>query len=349
MALIVFIGSFLLTAVLLLFAVKYFPRLGLLDKPHAYGLSRKAIPYYGGLPIGITVLVATAIMYFTNFLPETVSGGTETDSLLIGVFISGLIILILGFLDDFFKLGPLLRLFFQFFAAVNLILFGIGIDFINLPFIGGVYLGVLAPLFTILWVMTLINAVNFVDGVRGLSSGVGFIAGLVIFALSVNPLLNVDLFQQLPVALLAIVFAGACFAFFCFEFPKQKILLGDTGSTFIGFIIAVLAIFSGGKVATAFIVMALPLLDMVWVILRRLISHGRFWKGDRKHLHHRLLDLGFSEKSVILIYLTITALFGFLSVFLVDSKQKLFMIVAVALIMVILALVLFILPKLKKK
>jgi UDP-GlcNAc:undecaprenyl-phosphate GlcNAc-1-phosphate transferase len=343
-----FVFSFLFAAFALCLAVKFFPRLGLLDKPSHYGLKREPIPYFGGVVIALTVLVAVALLYFSDFLPSTVAGGVETNSLLIGLFISGLLIAVLGFLDDYFKLGPLLRIVFQALAAVNLILFGIGIEFINLPFIGGIDLGVLAGFFTVLWVMTLINAVNFVDGVRGLSSGVGFIAGLVILALSLNPLVNDSLEMQLPVAILAAIFAGACLAFFLFEFPKQKILLGDTGSTFIGFMIAVLAIFSGGKVATAFLVMALPLLDMVWVILRRLLSHGRFWKGDRKHLHHRLLDVGFTESGVIAIYLSFTFVFGFSAVLLVDSKQKFFMILAVALIMIVLALMLLILPKLKK-
>ena len=106
-----------------------------------------------------------------------------------------------------------------------------------------------------------------------------------------------------------------------------------------------MAIFSGGKVATAFLVLGIPILDMVWVVLRRVFSGKKFWEGDLKHLHHRLMDLGFSERQVVILYLFITAFFGFAAVLLVSSQQKFFMIISLAVLMLLLAVSLVLVPK----
>jgi len=260
---------------------------------------------------------------------------------------------LLGFFDDLLSLSPFLRLFVQFLAALVLVFYGIGILSINLPFLGIieftglVYEGVfvLSALFTIIWVMAILNTMNFVDGISGLGSGVSFVAGLTIFFLSINPALHTDLSSQVPVAMLGLIVSMVSLAFLMFDFPKPKILMGDTGSTFLGFVVATLAIFSGGKVATAFLVLGIPILDMVWVVLRRISSGKKFWKGDRKHLHHRLLDVGFNERKIVLMYLSITAFFGVSAVMLVSSQQKFFMLIALAILMLVLALSLVFLPR----
>ena len=334
------IFSFALTVFFLVLALKYFPKWGLMDRPKKYGLKRSPIPYYGGLVIFLSFLIAVFL-----FVPLNVAT--------IGLIIGASMIAILGFFDDLLSLGPFLRLFVQFLAALVLVFSGIGILSINLPFLGTleftnfIYNGVfvLSAVFTIVWVMAILNTMNFVDGISGLGSGVSFVAGLTIFFLSINPNLHADLASQMPVAMLGLIVAMISLAFLLFDFPKPKILMGDTGSTFLGFVIATLAIFSGGKVATAFLVLGIPILDMVWVVLRRISSGKKFWKGDRKHLHHRLLDVGFSEKLIVSLYLVITAFFGFTAVLLVSSQQKLFMLIALAILMLVLALSLVFIPR----
>jgi UDP-N-acetylmuramyl pentapeptide phosphotransferase/UDP-N-acetylglucosamine-1-phosphate transferase len=139
------------------------------------------------------------------------------------------------------------------------------------------------------------------------------------------------------VATIALILAMVALGFMLFDFPKPKILMGDSGSTFFGFVLATLAIFSGGKVATAFLVLGIPILDMVWVVFRRMKEGKKFWQGDLKHLHHRLLGFGLSERKVVLIYYLIAAIFGSSAVLLVSSSQKFFMMIGLIVLMVILA------------
>jgi UDP-GlcNAc:undecaprenyl-phosphate/decaprenyl-phosphate GlcNAc-1-phosphate transferase len=336
----IFTEAFVLCLLLCVLALKFFPKWGLLDRPEKYGLKRKAIPYYGGILIFLTTMILTFV-----FVP--------LSSQLLALIIAGSVIVLLGFFDDLIGLSPAIRLFVQFFACLILIKGGIGILSINMPFFGildftnpvisGIH--VLSALFTVLWVMSIVNTMNFVDGVSGLSSGVSFVAGLTIFFLSINSDLHSDLASQMPVAMIALILAASSLAFLLFDFPKPKILMGDTGSTFLGFMIAALAIFSGGKIATAFLVLGIPILDMLWVVLRRVWTGQKFWHGDTKHLHHRLLKIGFSEKKVVSLYLLITAFFGFTAVVLVNNEQKFFMLIALATLMFIFATALILVPK----
>lgn len=306
-------------------ALKIFPKLNLMDRPHLYGLNRKPIPYYGGIAIFIPFLLLTLI-----FVPITKP--------LIGLLIGAFLIFLLGFLDDKFNLNPWIRLAGQFLASLILVGFGIGILSFNLPFFGMVDLSlpILSALFTIFWVMTIVNTMNFVDGVSGLTSGVSFIGASSLFFLSINPLVHENPASQTGVATLSLILAMISLAFLIFDFPKAKILMGDSGSTFLGFMLASLAIFSGGKVATAFLVLGIPILDMIWVIVRRTLNGKKFWQGDLKHLHHRLLDIGLSPRTVVCVYLFITAVFGFLAVSFVGGEQKFFVLMGLVTLMLLL-------------
>ncbi|MFA5947909.1 MAG: MraY family glycosyltransferase [Candidatus Gracilibacteria bacterium] len=327
------LSSFLLSVVFTKLAVKFFPKLGLMDRPLKYGLSRAPIPYYGGVAIFLAFIISVLL-----FVP--------IDPKVFGLIMGAFIIVFVGFFDDFFSLNPFIRLIFQMIAGLILAVVGIGVLSINLPIIGSldfsepVIFGikVFVWAFTVVWVMSIINAMNLLDGVSGLNSGVSFIAGITMFFLSINPSLHENLASQAPVAKIALILAMVALGFLLFDFPKAKILMGDTGSTFFGFIIATLAIFSGGKVATAFLVLGIVILDMFWVILRRTLEKKPFWKGDLKHLHHRLLSAGFSERKVVLMYMTVCGFFGISAVFLVSSMQKLFMIIAMAVLMIVLAI-----------
>ncbi|MEK7127006.1 MAG: MraY family glycosyltransferase [Patescibacteria group bacterium] len=336
--------AFGLAFLLILLALKIFPKFGLMDRPEKYGLTRAPIPYYGGLAIFLAFIVSVFL-----FVPMTRE--------LWGLILGAVLIVFVGFFDDLIGLSPWVRLFVQFLACVLLVIGGVGILSINFPFIGviefdsPVVFGVmiLSVLFTIFWVVAITNTMNFVDGISGLSSGVAFVAGLTLFFLSIHPNLHENPSSQIPVAILSLIIAMVALGFLIFDFPKAKILMGDTGSTFLGFVLASLAIFSGGKVATAFLVLGIPILDMLWVVVRRMIGGQKFWKGDKKHMHHRLLEAGLSEKSIVVIYLLITAFFGFSAVMLVSSKQKFFMITALVLLMVLLASALVFLPNKEKK
>lgn len=334
--------TFCLSLLLVILALIIFPKLGLMDRPWKYGLKRRPIPYYGGI-----IIFLAFVLSVLKFVDVSVQ--------VMGLIVGGAIIVVTGFLDDYFDLNPLVRLFAQFAAALLLVHFGVVIFSINIPFLGVISfsypviygLAVVSAAFTVLWIMTIVNVMNFLDGVSGLNSGITFIAGVTLFLLSIHPGLHADPASQENVATIALIVSMVAFAFLVFDFPPAKILMGDTGSTFLGYVLATLAIFSGGKVATAFLVLGIPILDMIWVVLRRVFYRQPFWRGDLKHLHHRLLDFGVKPWIVVMIYLVVSAIFGFTAVMLVSSQQKFFMMIALFILMFLLASALVFLPNKK--
>jgi len=326
-ALVTFVVSFLLV----LLGLKFFPKWNLMDCPERYGIKRAPIPYYGGVLIFLGFLIS--VLIFVDLSREVVG-------LLIG---SGLIVFV-GFLDDKFRLSPILRIFVQVLSAVILVASGVGILSISNPFGGVIDLNLfhvygvplLGALFTVVWIVLITNTMNFLDGVGGLSSGVSFIASLTIFFLSVRPDIHADPASQQIVAFLALILAFCALAFLIFDFPPAKILMGDSGSTFLGFVLATLAIFSGGKVATAFLVLGIPILDASWVIFRRIFEGKKPWQGDLKHLHHRLLYLGLTDYSVLFVVYGLSVLFGVLAIICVSTKQKFFVLIGLVVLMLVL-------------
>jgi UDP-GlcNAc:undecaprenyl-phosphate/decaprenyl-phosphate GlcNAc-1-phosphate transferase len=330
--------SFIATFILCVLSLRLFPKWGLLDKPQKYGLKRAPIPYSGGL-IMFVVFVA-GLFLFMDF-----------DKHLTGVLIAVIMIVGVSFIDDRKGLSPLIRLGVQVLAGLTLILSGIGITSVTNPF-GGVFfldgwevpitfndqiyhLTLLADVFTILWVVALMNVVNWLDGLPGLVSGVSLIGSVVIFMLSIRP--DFHYIDQTDVSMLAIMLGGICLAFWLFDFSPPKILMGDTGTMFLGFMLAVLSIFSGGKIATALLIMGFPILDAAWVILRRLWEKKSPFKGDLRHFHHRLLGVGFTERQAICFIYVLSAVFGGVALF-SGSKQKLIALGVMFILMTILAI-----------
>ncbi|MBU1954397.1 undecaprenyl/decaprenyl-phosphate alpha-N-acetylglucosaminyl 1-phosphate transferase, partial [Patescibacteria group bacterium] len=310
--------AFILTFALSLAARKFFPKWGLMDRPEKYGLKRKPIPYYGGLLIYIGFVLTVLL-----FVPM---------DLHIGVFlIAATLIAGVSFIDDLIGLSPVLRLFVQVVAALMLVFAGIGILSISNPLGAPIVLdswklfftldhvyefSVLSALFTVVWVVAIVNTMNFLDGLNGLPSGIAVIAGVSLFLLSVRPGMHFDASSQVPVAMMSLILASTALAFWFFDFYPAKMLMGDTGSMFLGFVLATMAIFSGGKVTTAFLVMGFPILDAIWVILRRILQGKSPMKGDLKHLHHRLLDSGLSQRGALYIIYAVSIIFGAIAVFL---------------------------------
>lgn len=331
------IFAFVMTFFLTLAALKFFPKFGLMDRPQKYGLKRKPIPYYGGIIIVFVFLLG--VFFFVNL-----------DSRLLGFLSAAVLIAGVSLADDLFGLSPYLRLFVQFLAALILVFSGIGINSISNPFGPAIILdqssftfkiedmvysfSVLGAFFTILWVVGMINTMNFLDGLNGLPSGVAAIAALTMFLLSIRPGLHYDPSLQVPVATMSIILFACCLAFWFFDFYPAKILMGDTGSMFLGFVLATLAIFSGGKIATAFLVLGFPILDAFWVIMRRIIQKKSPFKGDLKHLHHRLLEVGLSDRKALLLIYALCAIFGGIAVFL-EGRQKAYAIISMGILMLI--------------
>lgn len=342
----VFIGvsAFVVTFAGVLLAIRFFPSLGLMDRPQRYGLTRSPIPYYGG------IIFAVAFFGIAPwFLPLTPP--------VIGVFLGLGLILVVSFLDDMFFLSPLIRLGAQVFSGLILAFSGIGIHSLPSPFgapisldvvpfsfpglgsgafFGPKVLFLVGILFTVVWVVFVMNSMNFFDGVPGLLSGVSCIASLVLFLLAIRPQNMID---QTPVVIISLIVFGMTAAFVIFDLSPPKILMGDTGSMFLGFILAVSAILAGGKVATVFIVLGFPCLDAVWSIGRRIFSGMSPLKGDLDHLHHRLLRFGLKPWQVIFLLYLFSAAFGGAALFL-STYQKFFVAGAIAVVIILVSVLL---------
>ncbi|MDP2726028.1 MAG: MraY family glycosyltransferase, partial [Dehalococcoidia bacterium] len=176
----------------------------------------------------------------------------------------------------------------------------------------------LADIFAFIWLMLMINTMNFLDGLDGLAAGVGAIGAFIIFILSLLPIVN-----QPATATVALILAGCLLGFLCFNFNPASIFMGDGGSTFIGLSLATLAIIANGKIATTLLVLGLPLIDVALVVLRRIFIDRRApWQGDRKHFHHRLLSIGLSQRQSVIVVYIFCSIFGSAALFL-GSSQKL--------------------------
>ena len=158
---------------------------------------------------------------------------------------------------------------------------------------------------TLIWILLVVNTINFLDGLDGLASGVSAISAAALMGLSLFTIVN-----QPDTAAWAAVVLGAATAFLVYNWHPAKIFMGDGGSHLLGFMIATLAIISGGKVATAALVLGLPIVDFVWSLVRRVKSGRAPWSADREHLHHLLFDLGLGQRTVVALIYLLTLGFG---------------------------------------
>ncbi len=286
-------------------------KLGLVDDPkvnkHPKVIHTRPIPRGGGLAIFISIFISCIL--FLNI-----------DIRLIAILFGALIILIMGLLDDKFNLNPYLRLVVQFVAASIPVLSGISVTFITNP-LGGIinlpyWIAIPAAIF---WIVFLMNGLNFgAKGVDGQLSGVVIIAAATIALLSLR--LNDP--SQLKVLILGTILAGSFLGFLPWHIYPQKIMPSFSGSNLAGYFLGILSILSTAKVGTLLVVLAIPLIDTGFVILRRITSgKSPFW-GDRGHLHHRLLDSGhLTIPQVALFYWLATAALGLISLNLNTSSK----------------------------
>ena len=320
-------------------------------------IQKKPIPMLGGMAI---FLATALVMLFYALFTDQVLGGYMLPKYLIGMLIAAVFLMIGGFLDDLFNLRPVKQMVWPVLAVLSVIAGGIGVTYITNPVGGTLYLDsikwtvfewgglpykitLFADLFAFVWIIGMMYTTKFLDGLDGLVPGVGVIGAVIIFGLSINKEV-----AQPETALLAIVFAGACFGFLFFNFHPARIFLGEGGSLFIGFMLAVLSIISGSKIATALLIMGIPILDVIWVIVRRAFFEKKspFKTADRKHLHFRLLDIGLSHKQAIIFFYFLTSCFGICALFL-KTREKLIALGVLAVVMAVLAVILVMIYKKK--
>lgn len=323
-------------------------RLKIIAIPRKRDIHQKPTPRLGGLAISITFIVILVVAYLLypsalNFTNETRFG---LDRHLLGIVIGSIIITLVGVWDDIFDLKPVKQLFWQFVAAIAVVAAGMGINFIRSPwgplpldqwtfnlFSLGQYTYTItfwSDLFTIVWLILIINVTNWLDGLDGLAAGVSGIAALTLFILSLL------VGNNIATATLAIILAGSIFGFLPWNWNPAKIFMGSAGSYLLGYILGVIAIISGGKMATAIIVLGLPVFDAFWVASRRIISGKSPFLADRRHLHHRLIGAGLSVKKSVAILYAVAIVFGILALLDANASAKLVLIIWTVAVLVIL-------------
>lgn len=301
-------------------------RFGILDRPDGgRKLHASPRPLLGGIAVLVGLSVGILVAELVGGLP----GDHIKAKYLVGIVIACALLAFGGALDDIFDLPPRKQIVWPALAALIVVASGIGVTYITNPFGGQIFLDeavvtvlwwhgipykltVLADLFTLAWLLTMTYTTKFLDGIDGLVGGVTVIGGFVIAAVSMMR----DVSQP-DTAVLALVVAAAFFGFLLFNFHPARIFLGEGGSTMAGFLLGTLAIVSGGKIATTLLILGLPLFDAAVVVFRRAVIERRSpVRGDRTHLHFRLLDLGLTQRQAVLVYYLVAALLGASTLFL---------------------------------
>ncbi len=282
-------------------------RHGVVDKPDIRKVHTKDIPRLGGIAIyaGFCVAMATAYFRYPSLFEEK-------ELHMVGLLVATTFIVIIGAIDDVVNIRPWVKLICQIGAAVILMLFNYNIEAVANPFGGNFELGYWSYPLTIIWVIGVINAINLVDGLDGLASGVGLIIAMTIFLISIY-------FGKAYAALLSIGLTGSLVGFLRHNFYPAKIFMGDSGSMFIGLVIAALGLVSSQKTAVSFaivvplITLGYPIVDTALAIFRRAKARRSIFVADREHIHHVLLSYGYSHQKTVIVLYIICLFFGIMA------------------------------------
>ena len=349
--------SLTLTKVILILCIKY----QILPEARTRDLHSKPLPRLGGLAIFISFLIISIIYFVFSKNNYTFSSIHifGIDKQLLAILFAGSVVAISMSVDDLIGLKAWQKLAIQVFAVLIIIASGIGINTLANPFgptfnLNSVYIPIIqirgityhfslwSDLLTLFWVVGMMNVINFVDGVDGLAAGLSSIGTVFIF------LLALELgSSQSPIGLISIILTGSILGFLVWNFPPAKIFMGDSGSMFIGFLLGVLPLLSGGKLATAFLVLGFPIVDGIFVAFFRIIRRKNpFTTPDKTHLHHRFLLAGFSPRQAVMSLYVIAAAFGWVAL---RSTTFYKIIASVVLVMVIFILIIILNIMTKRK
>ena len=321
----IIIGAFIAAAAVALLATpvirRIVARLHIVDHPGERRVHMSPLPRGGGLAVVIAfLLIGGGLIVLGPLIPGMPSLADVEPMNLFGLFGGAIAAAVFGAIDDRFDL----RARWQFLGQVGLagiaVVTGITVASIANPFGTGKipFDTPIAIGFTVVWVVGMINSLNFIDGLDGLSTGIALIAAVVLGLLSLTPQV-----AQPLVAVLCFVLAGGLLGFLRWNFHPAVIFQGSAGVMFLGYTLAVLAILGQAKVVAALLVLAVPIIDTFWVIVRRLSSGRSPFSPDRGHIHHRLLDLGLSHRGTVLLIYAVCATLGLMSLLVSSSTSVL--------------------------
>ncbi len=332
--LISFILSFTLLMILTPFLIFVGKRYGFVDHINRRKIHRGLIPRIGGIGIAIGTLLPIALLRFhNNDISELFFSEIGNSVVVLG---GAMLISLMGLVDDIKEISAKYKFIIQILVATVAWYFGFSISKISIPFFT-INLGIFSLPITVLWIVGIINAFNLIDGLDGLSSGLAFFASIVSFVVAVH---NNLLFP----ALISASLAGAVVGFLVFNFNPAKIFMGDSGSMFIGFLLAVVSLKSSTKnqaivsLLIPIMAMGVPIIDTTMAFVRRFLRNQPIFQADRQHIHHILLAKGWTQKKVVLVIYGISLIFTAIamsSIFLNDIETFLMIIVFLIIIVVV--------------
>jgi len=273
-------------------------------------LHKKGVPRLGGIAIYLSLYASISILVLLR--GEHLSG---KELKLFGIFLSSTMLVGIGIYDDLIKrLSYKIKFIVQLISALVLVFVGYNVNVVSSPLGGSIHIGILGALFVVLWVLALVNAINLIDGLDGLACGISLMVAIGFFIISVNQ-------NNIFIAGILAIFIGASLGFLRYNFYPAKLFLGDSGSLFLGFILALVAMESSLKRTTAIslivplLTLIIPIASITFTFSRRLASAKNPFKADRMHLHYRLIRAGISHRDTVLIFYNITFLYVALGVF----------------------------------
>lgn len=305
--LIVLVVSIIVGAVLA-FAVRHFALfLKIQDLPkEPRKIHKHPVPLLGGLALYLSFFGVVAALFYLKILPANLVSPLKW------LFFSGAIIMLGGFFDDKYSLPPKWQILFPLSAIIVAVLGGVRIHLITNPHGGILLLGpVISFVLSFFWLLTITYTTKILDGLDGLVSGITTLGALTIFLFA-----TMTDFKEPGIPYVALALAGSFAGFLLLNIYPAKIFLGEGGSLFAGFILGSLAIMTGAKIAVTLMVLALPLIDLAAVIIKRFIKKKSIFSGDRLHLHYLLVDRGWRPQSVVFLFWGLSAILGLASVFL---------------------------------
>jgi len=321
--------AYLIGVCLVPLVISFSKKEGLVDVPNERKIHTKPISRIGGVAIWASTMLTFLCLVFMSYYPY--------GSLLSGILLGGSLMFLLGLVDDIYNLNAKFKLFLQ--IAIATLVYLLGVQINHVPFIGDI--GIFSYPITLLWIVGISNALNFIDGVDGLAGSVVTVNAvtLAIIAVAMNPPSPIS-------ALIGFILAGSMMAFLTYNFNPAKIFMGDSGALFSGFLLATISITGVMKAATLaivallpFLVLAVPIMDITFSSLRRIAKGQSPFVADAEHIHHKLLHAGFSQKKTVMILTSVAIIAGGLAVMITGGatiRQYFIAIVGIVCVMLLL-------------
>ena len=286
--------ALLISLIIVPFVAKLAIKIGAVDKPNERKVHTKIMPRMGGLAIYLSFFI---VLFLSHDMTKQH----------IGLLIGCTVLVLVGIIDDKTDMPAKIKLLGQILAACIVVVSGVRVEFMTNFILGGVFpLYIFSVPFTVLWIVAITNAVNLIDGLDGLAAGTSIIAAA---TMAISGYAT----GQTEMASMALILIGASLGFLKYNFHPAKIFMGDTGSMFLGYNLSVLAIMGFTKsftvlsLVTPILVLAIPILDTLFAIIRRKMNNKPIFKPDKNHLHHCLLNYGFSHRNTVLIIYAVSA------------------------------------------